>query len=132
MAQVAIQASGVTKWFGEGEARTLAVRQVNLQAYFGEIMYIVGPSGSGKTTLLSMLSGILRPNKGSVTMRGKELWSLSNDELADFRLNTIGFVFQDYTSFLVSQPQRMLRFPSSSSANHGRKQSMKPRSIWTS
>ena len=61
------------------------------------MLYIVGPSGSGKTTLLSMLSGILRPNSGSVEVDGSDLWSLSDDEIANFRLNTIGFVFQDFT-----------------------------------
>ncbi len=99
MAGIAIEATGVSKWFGEGEARTMAVKTVDFTANFGEIIYIVGPSGSGKTTLLSMLSGILRPNEGSVVMDGKNLWSLSNDELADFRLKNIGFVFQDYHLF---------------------------------
>lgn len=99
MSQVAIQAIGLTKWFGEGDARTNAVRAVDLVTYLGEIVYIVGPSGSGKTTLLSMLSGILRPNEGTVTMEGQDIWSLPNDKLADFRLNRIGFVFQDYHLF---------------------------------
>jgi putative ABC transport system ATP-binding protein len=95
----AIVASGLTKVFGEGEARKVAVNGVELVAHFGEMLFIVGPSGSGKTTLLSMISGILRPNAGRVTVKGADLWSLSNDELADFRLNTIGFVFQDYHLF---------------------------------
>lgn len=50
------------KYFGEGEARTQAFRNVSVEACFGEMLYIVGPSGSGKTTLLSVLSGILRPD----------------------------------------------------------------------
>jgi putative ABC transport system ATP-binding protein len=99
MGRVAIQAKGITKWFGDGEARTNAVRSVDLVTYLGEIVYIVGPSGSGKTTLLSMLSGILRPNEGTVTMEGEDIWSMSNDKLADFRLKRIGFVFQDYHLF---------------------------------
>ena len=97
--RVAIKASGVTKWFGEGEARIAALRDVNLMMCFGEIVYVVGPSGSGKTTLLSVLSGILRPDAGTVLSDGKDLWSLTNDELASFRLNTIGFAFQDYHLF---------------------------------
>jgi putative ABC transport system ATP-binding protein len=95
----AIQARGLTKSFGEGEAKTLALRDVNLDAYFGEMVYIVGPSGSGKTTLLSVLSGILRPDGGTVKVEGVDIWSLSADRLADFRLNRIGFVFQDYHLF---------------------------------
>jgi len=99
MSTVAIQAREVVKWFGEGDARTLAIRNVSLDAYFGEMLYVVGPSGSGKTTLLSILSGILRPNEGTVVAKGQDIWHLSNDSLADFRLNSIGFVFQDYHLF---------------------------------
>jgi len=99
MAEAAIQASGVVKWFGEGEARTQALRNVTLDAYFGEMLYIVGPSGSGKTTLLSVLSGILRPDSGSVRVEDADIWNLSSDKLADFRLHKIGFVFQDYHLF---------------------------------
>ena len=95
----AIKATGVVKWFGEGEARTQALRDVSLDAYFGEILYVVGPSGSGKTTLLSVLSGILKPDAGGVSVEGTDIWNLSSDKLADFRLNKIGFVFQDYHLF---------------------------------
>jgi putative ABC transport system ATP-binding protein len=95
----AVQAAHLEKWFGEGEARTHAVRDVSFAADFGKMLYIVGPSGSGKTTLLSMISGILRPDAGTVVVDGKEIWSLSSNEIADFRLHTIGFVFQDYHLF---------------------------------
>jgi ABC-type lipoprotein export system ATPase subunit len=95
MAEVAIRAKGLTKWFGEGETRTVAVNDVSFEAYFGEILFIVGPSGSGKTTMLSMVSGIMRPNAGSVEIEGTDIWSLSNDKIAEFRLHKLGFVFQD-------------------------------------
>jgi len=99
MADLAVKANELVKWFGEGEARTYAVREVSFEAYFGEMLYIEGPSGSGKTTLLSMISGILRPNSGNVVVDKKEIWSLTSDQIADFRLNTVGFVFQDYHLF---------------------------------
>jgi putative ABC transport system ATP-binding protein len=99
VATTAVSAVELVKWFGEGEARTYAVRELSFDAYFGEILYIVGPSGSGKTTLLSIISGILKPNSGTVTVEGKNIWSLSDNEIADFRLNTVGFVFQDYHLF---------------------------------
>jgi putative ABC transport system ATP-binding protein len=99
MSNTAIQAAGLVKWFGEGEAKTMALRDVSLDAYFGEMLYIIGPSGSGKTTLLSVLSGILRPNSGSVSVEGADIWSLNSDKLADLRLHKIGFVFQDYHLF---------------------------------
>ncbi|HUK32740.1 MAG TPA: ATP-binding cassette domain-containing protein, partial [Vicinamibacterales bacterium] len=96
MPATAIAARGVTKWFGAGDARTPALRGVSLDAYFGEMLYIVGPSGSGKTTLLSVLSGILRPDSGNVVVEGADIWAFDGDRLADFRLKKIGFVFQDY------------------------------------
>jgi putative ABC transport system ATP-binding protein len=99
MGSTAIKADGIVKWFGEGDARTPALRDVHLELEFGEMVYVVGPSGSGKTTLLSVLSGILRPDAGTVLSEGLNLWSLTNDELATFRLNKIGFVFQDYHLF---------------------------------
>ena len=95
----AIVATDLTKWFGEGETKMTAVNSVGFVAHFGEMLFIVGPSGSGKTTLLSMISGILRPNTGKVVVKGADIWTQNNDQLADFRLNTIGFVFQDYHLF---------------------------------
>jgi putative ABC transport system ATP-binding protein len=99
MTDPAVEARELVKWFGEGEAKTYAVRGVSFEAYFGEMLYIVGPSGSGKTTLLSMISGILRPNSGTVKVEDKEIWNLTGEQIADFRLNTVGFVFQDYHLF---------------------------------
>jgi putative ABC transport system ATP-binding protein len=99
MSRIAIQAKDLVKWFGEGEARTTALKNVELQAYFGEMVYIVGPSGSGKTTLLSVLSGVLKPNEGSGQVEDIDIWKLDADRLADFRLAKIGFVFQDFHLF---------------------------------
>jgi putative ABC transport system ATP-binding protein len=99
MAALAIRASALVKWFGEGAARSLAVDHAALDAGFGEILFIVGPSGSGKTTLLSIISGILRPDEGQVIVLDTDIWALDKDALAEFRLHTIGFVFQDYHLF---------------------------------
>ena len=99
MAVLAVKAHELVKWFGEGEAKTYAVRDVSFEAVFGEMFYIEGPSGSGKTTLLSLISGILRPNSGSVLVDDKDIWSMTGDQIADFRLNKVGFVFQDFHLF---------------------------------
>jgi putative ABC transport system ATP-binding protein len=99
MANLAMKANELVKWFGEDDAKTYAVRSVSFEARFGEMLYIEGPSGSGKTTLLSMISGILRPNAGTVSVENEDIWRLSSDQLADFRLNKVGFVFQDYHLF---------------------------------
>lgn len=99
MSSIAIHATDIQKWFGEGNARTVALRGVSLEAHFGEMLYIVGPSGSGKTTMLSILSGVLRPDKGTISVEGTDIWSLSPDQLAELRLHKIGFVFQDFHLF---------------------------------
>jgi putative ABC transport system ATP-binding protein len=99
MAETAVKATELEKSFGEGVASTYAIRGISFEAYFGEMLYFVGPSGSGKTTLLSMISGILKPDSGVVRVEGKDIWSLSANEIADFRLNKVGFVFQDYHLF---------------------------------
>ena len=75
------------------------MKSASFEANFGELLYIVGPSGSGKTTLLSMISGILKPNEGSVLVEGKDIWQMKSDDIADLRLHKIGFVFQDYHLF---------------------------------
>jgi putative ABC transport system ATP-binding protein len=99
MATPAISCSGVSKSFGVGDARITALRGLELETSFGEMVYIVGPSGSGKTTLLSVLSGVLRPDAGTVLVEGVDIWKLTVNELAAVRLNKIGFVFQDFHLF---------------------------------
>ncbi len=99
MAQLAVRAIELFKCFGEGEAKTVAVGGASFDANFGEMLFIEGPSGSGKTTLLSLISGILRPNSGTVLVENMDIWKMTNDQLADFRLNKLGFVFQDYHLF---------------------------------
>src|ERR1035438_5610303 len=87
----AIVATDLTKTFGEGDAKVTAVNGVALVAHFGEMLFIVGPSGRGKTTFLSMISGILRPDSGQVTVKGDDIWSLDNDRLGDVSPEIIGF-----------------------------------------
>ena len=96
---LAIEALSIVKWFGEGDARTMAIKGARFEARRGEMLFLVGPSGSGKTTLLSTVSGILRPNSGDVRVDGTDIWGLNSDDLAEFRLKTVGFVFQDYHLF---------------------------------
>jgi putative ABC transport system ATP-binding protein len=99
VSSLAIKAEGLTKSFGQGEAKMCAVRDVTFEAHFNEMLYIVGPSGSGKTTLLSIISGILRPDAGKVSVEDTDVWALKENALADFRLNKLGFVFQDFHLF---------------------------------
>ncbi|MGD0586722.1 MAG: ABC transporter ATP-binding protein [Oryzomonas sp.] len=99
MAETVMRATELVKSFGEGDAKKIAVQEVSFDAYFGEMLFIEGPSGSGKTTLLSLISGILRPDSGEVLIEDKDIWAMTSDEIANFRLNKVGFVFQDYHLF---------------------------------
>ena len=72
------------------------VKGVNLDIRKGEFVSIVGKSGSGKTTLLSLLSGLERPSSGRVTVNGRDITDSSENELALFRRDTVGFIFQSF------------------------------------
>jgi putative ABC transport system ATP-binding protein len=89
-----IIARGLTRSFGGGEERTIAVHEASLQVRAGEMSLLMGPSGSGKTTLLAMLSGLLRPDSGQVTALGCDLWRMSEEQRERFRLQHCGFIFQ--------------------------------------
>ncbi len=80
----------------EGVEPVHAVRGVNLQIKEGEFTAIVGPSGSGKTTLLNILGGLDQPTKGKVIVNRQDISTLTQNQLIDFRLQHIGFVFQAY------------------------------------
>ena len=89
-----ISARELTRSFGSGEARTVAVRAASLELRAGEMALLMGPSGSGKTTLLAMLSGLLRPDEGQVIAVGRDLWRMSDAQREEFRLRHCGFIFQ--------------------------------------
>jgi putative ABC transport system ATP-binding protein len=85
--------------FGKGAVQTTALREVSLDLYRGQVCLLMGPSGSGKSTLLSVLSGLLRPDGGSVLTLGQDLWALSDRARERFRLEHYGFIFQGYNLF---------------------------------
>ncbi|MCI6006324.1 MAG: ABC transporter ATP-binding protein [Blautia sp.] len=91
-----LQAKDLTKIYGSGENTVHALDGVNFSVKKGEFVSVVGTSGSGKSTLLHMLGGLDRPTSGSVTVDGKEIFSLKDEALTIFRRRKIGFVFQNY------------------------------------
>jgi putative ABC transport system ATP-binding protein len=93
---LAVSCRNLTKEFGDGDARVLALRGVDLDVYPGEITLLVGPSGCGKTTLLSVIAGILEPTAGTVAVLGEDLVRLGGRRKVNFRGRNIGFVFQQY------------------------------------
>ena len=95
MKQLVIETKGLSKVY-EGVVPVHAVNGVDLEIENNEFTAIVGPSGSGKTTLLNVISGLDQPTSGSVKVNGNELTEMSENQLIDFRLKHIGFVFQSY------------------------------------
>ncbi|HXK22329.1 MAG TPA: ABC transporter ATP-binding protein [Myxococcota bacterium] len=93
---VAVSVRGLTKTYGAGEARVMALRGVDLDVRRGELLMLVGPSGCGKTTLISVIAAILDQSGGEVRVLERDLRMLSERERARFRGETIGFVFQAY------------------------------------
>ncbi len=91
-----LQTLDLKKFYGSGETAVHALDGVNLSVEEGEFVAVVGTSGSGKSTLLHMLGGLDRPTAGTVTVDGREIFGLSDEELTIFRRRKIGFVFQNY------------------------------------
>ncbi len=91
-----VQVRGLHKDFQLGEEWVHALRGVNLDIPIGQFIAIMGPSGSGKSTLLYMLGGLDRPSDGKIVVAGNALDSMNGEELATFRRETIGFIFQAF------------------------------------
>lgn len=91
-----LQTKSLKKIYGTGETAVHALDGVDFTVEKGEFVAIVGMSGSGKSTLLHMLGGLDRPTEGSVTVDGKNIFSLKDEKLTIFRRRKIGFVFQNY------------------------------------
>ena len=90
----ALELDKARKVYGTGEAQVVALDDVSLTVGDDEMMLLVGPSGSGKTTLLTVAGALLRPTSGSVRVGGTEITDLNDKELANFRRDRVGFVFQ--------------------------------------
>lgn len=86
----------LSKYFGEGETRVDALRQINLQVYAGQVVGLLGPSGSGKSTLLNIIGCILEPSSGHLQLDGQVVYDASwrQNDLRRLRLDRIGFIFQ--------------------------------------
>ena len=91
-----LSTQNVRKIYGTGENEVHALDGVDLKVEKGEFVAVVGTSGSGKSTLLHMLGGLDRPTSGTVTVDGKDIFSLKDEALTIFRRRKIGFVFQNY------------------------------------
>jgi putative ABC transport system ATP-binding protein len=93
---VSVDVKNVNKEFMFGDTPNPVLFDINLQVNMGEMTMLVGPSGCGKTTLISILSGILSPTSGDVTVIGQTLTQMTDREKVLFRRQNIGFIFQQY------------------------------------
>ena len=91
-----IQVESLIKEYGTGEARVTAVGGIDLDVQSGTLLAIMGESGSGKSTLLSMLGALNTPTSGTYKVDGVDVYSLGQEERADFRRKFLGFVFQSF------------------------------------
>lgn len=91
-----IRVENVKKYYQMDQVQVKALDGVSLTIHKGQFISIMGPSGSGKTTLLDVLSALLRPTSGEVYVKGKPISKMNDDQLAEVRGQTIGFVFQTF------------------------------------
>lgn len=96
MGEAAIHARGITRDFQAGQSTIRVLHGIDTEIRAGEMTFVVGESGSGKTTLISIMCGILWPTDGEVKVFGTDIYSLSDSDLVNFRLQNIGFIFQQY------------------------------------
>ena len=91
-----LELKGVVKHYRGAGEEVSAVDGVSLRVAAGEIVAVQGPSGSGKTTLLLLIAGLLRPERGTIRFAERDIPGLSEDELSDYLMHDIGFIYQSY------------------------------------
>ena len=114
-----VELRGLSRAFGEGERRRLVLDRIDLDVAAGEFLVFLGKSGSGKSTLLNMLSGIDRPDAGSVRVAGRELGALGERKLTRFRRDHIGIVFQFFNLIPILTVQENVILPAELAGEHG-------------
>ena len=105
-----IKTENISRIYRQGEIEVKALTGVSVTFEKGEFTAIVGPSGSGKTTLLNAIGGLDTPNRGQVVINDQDITKLNDNQLIDFRLHNIGFVFQAYNLIPVLTAQENVEF----------------------
>ena len=108
---VILQTNDLRKIYGSGERAVRALDGVSISVEEGEFVAVVGTSGSGKSTLLNMIGGLDGPTYGSLTIRGKQLLKMRDEERTIFRRRNIGFVFQNYNLLPVLNVYENIVYP---------------------
>lgn len=108
---VILETINLGKIYGKKQTKVNALNDVNLKINKGEFVAIVGPSGSGKSTFLHLIGGLERPSKGTIKVDGKDICCLSDKELAKYRRQKVGFVFQQYNLIPVLNVKENIELP---------------------
>ena len=111
MADIILKAENLVKTYGSGDSKVSALDGVDLAVEKGEFVAIVGRSGSGKSTLLHMLGAMDKPDSGSLTVDGMDVFSLKDDALAKYRRTKVGFVFQFFNLLPVLTAEENIVVP---------------------
>ncbi len=111
MPNMIVTATGLSRSYGEGEARVHALTGVDVEFPAGAFTAIMGPSGSGKSTLMHLLAGLDRPTAGSVVLAGTELAGLADKELTELRRDKVGFIFQSFNLLPVLSAEENILLP---------------------
>lgn len=106
-----LKVENLKKYYGKGESEVRALDGVSLSVSKGEFIAIVGASGSGKSTLLHLIGGLDKPTSGKVTVREKDLYSQSENELSIFRRRNIGFIFQFFNLIPILNVEENISLP---------------------
>jgi putative ABC transport system ATP-binding protein len=106
-----LKVENLTKVYGKGDNKVIALNDVSFSIEKGEFVAIVGESGSGKSTLLHLLGGVDRPNSGHVYIEGQDIYKLNNDKLAIFRRRQIGLIYQFYNLLPVLNVEENIKLP---------------------
>ncbi|WP_042275306.1 ABC transporter ATP-binding protein [[Clostridium] dakarense] len=108
---VILETINLGKIYGKKETAVNALKDVNLKINKGEFVAVVGPSGSGKSTFLHLIGGLERPSNGTIKVDGKDICCLSDKELAKYRRQEVGFVFQQYNLIPVLNVKENIELP---------------------
>ena len=106
-----LRVENLTKVYGKGDAKVIALDNVSFSVEKGEFVAIVGASGSGKSTLLHLIGGVDRPTSGKVYIDGKDIYSFDDDKLAIFRRRQIGLIYQFYNLIPILNVEENIALP---------------------
>lgn len=106
-----LRVENLSKVYGKGENKVVALDNVSFSVEKGEFVAIVGASGSGKSTLLHLVGGVDRPTKGKVFIDGKNIYAMNDDKLAIFRRRQVGLIYQFYNLIPILNVEENITLP---------------------